>query len=90
MEEIRHGIGIHSGQVLAGNMGSSDRKTYTMLGDTVNLASRIQVLNKSLGTDILVSATTRQRLQPSTLQLRSMGRHAIRGKSENVAVFAVA
>jgi class 3 adenylate cyclase len=86
--EIRHGIGIHSGLVLAGNVGSPDRKTYAMLGDTVNLASRIQVLNKQLGTDILVSEKTWQRLKQSNAQLKFMGRHAIRGKSEDVAIYA--
>jgi adenylate cyclase len=87
--EIRHGIGIHSGRVLAGNVGSAKRKTYSMLGDTVNLASRLQALNKKLATDILISGETRKRLSPSNLQLRSMGRHAVKGKTETVDVFAV-
>jgi len=88
--EIDHGIGIHSGPVLAGNVGSSKRKTYSMLGDTVNLASRLQVLNKKLGTDILISGQTRKRLVSSTIRLRSMGQHTVKGKTETVDVFAVA
>jgi adenylate cyclase len=88
--EIHHGIGIHSGPVLAGNVGSSKRKAYSMLGDTVNLASRLQVLNKKLATDILISGETRTRLVSSTILLRSMGQHTVKGKTETVAVFAVA
>jgi class 3 adenylate cyclase len=88
--EIRHGIGIHSGHVLAGNVGSDRRKTYSMLGDTVNLASRLQTLNKKLRTDILISGETRRRVSRADIQLKSMGNHAIRGKSETVDVYAVA
>lgn len=87
--EIRHGIGIHSGQVLAGNVGSDRRKTYAMLGDTVNLAARLQVLNKTLGTRILISRATCDRLEKKGIRLRPMGRQALRGKTEHVEVFAV-
>jgi len=87
--EIHHGIGIHSGPVLAGNVGSSTRKTYSMLGDTVNLASRLQVLNKKLATDILISGETRNRLVLSDIPLRPMGPHTVKGKTEAVVVYAV-
>jgi adenylate cyclase len=88
--EIHHGIGIHSGPVLAGNVGSAKRKAYSMLGDTVNLASRLQVLNKKLGTDILISGETRKRLVSTNADLRPMGQHTVKGKTETVVVYAVA
>lgn len=87
---IRHGIGIHSGPVLAGNVGSQRRKTYTMLGDTVNLASRLQVLNKQMATDILISGETRGRIVEGDIPLRAMGQHLVKGKTESVHVYAVA
>jgi class 3 adenylate cyclase len=52
---LKHGIGVHTGQVVAANIGSPDRLSYTMIGDTVNVASRIQEMNKRFGTDILIS-----------------------------------
>ena len=56
---LSHGIGIHSGSVVAANIGCSDRLSYGLVGDTVNLASRIQGLTKRFNTDILVSAQSR-------------------------------
>jgi len=59
-EPLKHGIGIHTGKVLAANIGSPDRLSYAMIGEAVNIASRLQELNKKFNSDILISATTNQ------------------------------
>src|SRR5262249_11873998 len=59
---LRNGIGVHTGTVLAGNIGSVDRLAYALVRDPVNLASRLQSLTKELQADILVSGTNRAQL----------------------------
>lgn len=59
---LRHGIGIHTGNVVAANIGSTQRLSYALVGETVNIASRIQDLNKEFDTDILISDAVRQGL----------------------------
>ena len=62
-EPLRHGIGIHTGVALAGIIGSKHKISYAMVGDTVNVASRIQDLNKDMGSDILISESTLKNLK---------------------------
>lgn len=59
---LRHGIGIHSGEAVAANIGSPNRLSYALVGDTVNIASRLQGLNKVHATEMIISGATRERL----------------------------
>jgi adenylate cyclase len=83
---LRHGIGVHTGPVLAGNIGSAERMSYALVGDPVNLASRIQDLTKHLGADVLVSDATRRRLS-GAFALEELPAMRVKGKSAEVEVY---
>ncbi|MGH7333007.1 MAG: adenylate/guanylate cyclase domain-containing protein [Candidatus Rokuibacteriota bacterium] len=85
---FRHGIGVHTGRVLAANIGSPDRLSYALVGDPVNVASRIQGLTKEVGTDILVSADTAQRLLAPP-PLTAVAAMTMKGKSTAVDLYRV-
>ena len=79
-------IGIHSGPAIVGNMGSDLRFEYTALGDTVNLASRLEGANKVYGTPILVSGATAEKMR-GTISMRRVDLTRVKGKKVAVEVF---
>jgi len=83
---LRHGIGIHSGLVLAANIGSPDRLSYAMVGETVNIASRVQELNKQYGTDILVSGVTCEKLNVD-MPLEKIAAVTIKGGQRQIDIY---
>jgi adenylate cyclase len=86
---LRHGIGIHTGEVVAANIGASDRLSYLLVGDTVNVASRLQELTKDMGEEIILSEATRTRLK-NDFALKRLAATKVKGKSEPLAIFALA
>ena len=82
------GVGINHGDVLAGNIGSQDRADLTVIGNTVNLASRLEGLTRIFGVDILIGATAADLIRDE-FHLRSVARAQVKGITEPVDVFTV-
>ena len=80
------GVGINSGDMIAGNIGSSSIMSYTVIGDNVNLGSRLESLNKDYKTRIIISDATRARLA-GTYDIRPLGDVVVKGKTKPVAIF---
>jgi adenylate cyclase len=86
----RLGIGLHIGRVMTGNVGGTERKEYTIIGDAVNLASRIEQATKQLGGQLLVSQAVATMIANANSTAQDMGLIELKGQAQPVRLFKLA
>lgn len=87
--KLECGIGIHTGPVIYAPVGFKDQSAFTVIGDTVNLASRLQKMTRRFETSILVSERTQQLILHELPQARDLGQHTIKGHKQRLRVFGL-
>ena len=87
--ELQIGIGINTGTVIAGTIGGGSKLEFTLIGDTVNVAARVEQLTKTTGDAILLTQQCLGALTSQPPELTDRGSHAVKGKSAAVQVFSL-
>ncbi len=87
--ELRIGLGLNSGDVVAGTIGGGGKLDYTLIGDTVNVAARVEALTKEIGDPLLITESTRRLLTGPQDGIAERGSHRLKGKASDVPIYAV-
>jgi class 3 adenylate cyclase len=86
-QQVKVGVGLHAGPLVAGLLGSGERLEFTVLGDTVNTASRVESLTKEHGVDLLLTGEVAAQL--GATPLRALGEVTVRGRSQSLRLFTL-
>jgi class 3 adenylate cyclase len=87
--QLRIGVGVHTGEVVAGTIGGGGKLDYTLIGDTVNVAARVEELTKETGDPLLITESTRRMLARAPGAIEARGAHRLRGKARDTPIYAV-
>jgi class 3 adenylate cyclase len=87
--DLRIGIGINTGSVIAGTIGGGGKLEFTLIGDPVNVAARVEQLTKETGDSILLTQTTVDALHANSTDLAERGPHVVRGRDATVNIYAI-
>ena len=88
LRQIKLGIGLHTGVVVAGTLGSPDRMDYTVIGDTVNVAARVESTTRNTGAEILLTSAT-VRAAGEGFKFNPVGKMSLKGREEPVDIFSI-